>query len=101
MDAILGLMQCEDAVGRIFNVGTADEVSIEQLAEKVIELTGSRSVKKYLPYEVAYGRPFEDMMRRVPSTDRIGSLIGWKPRTSLEQTLRVIIAEHRHLARPE
>lgn len=101
VEAILGLMQCEEAVGRIFNVGTAEEVSIEQLAEKVIELTGSRSVKKYLPYEVAYGRPFEDMMRRVPSTERIGSLIGWKPRTSLEQTLRVIIAEHRHRAGPE
>jgi UDP-glucose 4-epimerase len=98
VEAILGLMQCEEAVGRIFNVGTAEEVSIEQLAEKVIELTGSRSAKKYLPYEVAYGRPFEDMMRRVPSTERIGSLIGWKPRTSLEQTLRVIIAEHRGLA---
>ncbi len=98
VEAVIGLMQCKEAVGRIFNVGTAEEVSIEQLADRVIALTGSRSAKKYIPYDVAYGRPFEDMMRRVPSTERIAGLIGWKPRTSLEQTLRVIIAEHRGLA---
>lgn len=95
VDAIIGLMQCEDAVGRIFNVGTSEEVSIKQLAERVIELTDSRSVQEFVPYEVAYGRPFEDMMRRVPCTERIADAIGWKPKTDLEQTLRFIIAEHR------
>lgn len=95
VDAIIGLMQCEEAVGRIFNVGTSEEVSIEQLADKVIELTGSRSAKKFVPYEVAYGRPFEDMMRRVPCTERIEGTIGWKPKTNLEQTLQFIVAEHR------
>jgi UDP-glucose 4-epimerase len=61
----------------------------------VIELTDSRSVQEFVPYEVAYGRPFEDMMRRVPSTDRIHRTVGWQPKTDLEQTLRFIIAERR------
>lgn len=95
IDAIIGLMQCKEAAGQIFNVGTSEEVSIKQLADKVIELTDSRSVQEFVPYEVAYGRPFEDMMRRVPSTERIHRTIGWEPNTNLEKTLRFIIAEHR------
>ena len=63
------------------------------LADRVIELTGSSSRKEFVPYEVAYGRPIEDMMRRVPSTARIREAIGWQPQTSLDETLRIII-EH-------
>ncbi len=95
VDAVISLMQCREAAGQIFNVGTSEEVSIKQLADKVIELTDSRSVQEFVPYEVAYGRPFEDMMRRVPSTERIHRTVGWQPKTDLEQTLRFIIAEHR------
>ncbi len=95
VDAVISLMQCREAAGQIFNVGTSEEVSIKQLADKVIELTDSRSVQEFVPYEVAYGRPFEDMMRRVPSTQRIHRTVGWQPKTDLEQTLRFIIAEHR------
>lgn len=95
VDAVIGLMQCEEAVGQIFNVGSSEEVSIKQLADKVVELTASRSVQEFVPYEVAYGRPIEDMMRRVPCTERIRKTIGWKPKTDLERTLRCIIAEHR------
>jgi UDP-glucose 4-epimerase len=95
VDAIIDLMRCDEAVGQVFNVGSSEEVSIKQLADRVIELTGSRSAQEFIPYEVAYGRPIEDMMRRVPCTERIRDLIGWKPKTDLEQTLRFIIAEHR------
>ncbi len=95
VDAVIGLMQCEEAVGQIFNVGSSEEVSIKQLADKVVALTASRSVQEFVPYEVAYGRPIEDMMRRVPCTERIRKTIGWKPKTDLERTLRCIIAEHR------
>ncbi|MDY0356697.1 MAG: SDR family NAD(P)-dependent oxidoreductase [Sedimentisphaerales bacterium] len=95
VDAVVGLMQCDRAVGQIFNVGSSEEVSIKQLADKVVELTGSRSAQEFVPYEVAYGRPIEDMMRRVPSTERIRRAIGWQPKTSLDETLRFIIAEHR------
>ncbi len=101
VDAIISLMQCQEAAGQIFNVGTSEEVSIKQLADKVIELTDSRSVQEFVPYEVAYGRPFEDMMRRVPSTERIHRTVGWQPKTDLEQTLRFIIAEHRRDVRAD
>ena len=54
-------------------------------------MTGSQSKKKFVPYEVAFGRPIEDMMRRVPSTERIKDTIGWEPQTRLDETLHVII----------
>ncbi len=54
-------------------------------------MIGSKSKKEFVPYEIAYGRPIEDMMRRVPSLDRIKEAIGWKPKTGLDQTLQVII----------
>lgn len=95
VEAIVGLMHCDRAVGQIFNVGSSEEVSIKQLADRVVELTGSRSTQEFVPYEVAYGRPIEDMMRRVPCTERIRRAIGWQPKTNLEQTLQYIIAEHR------
>ena len=88
-------MECEAAVGDVFNIGSSEEVTIEQLADRVIALTGSDSIKKFVPYEIAYGRPIEDMMRRVPGTERIGDLIGWKPKTTLDQTLEMIIDEQR------
>jgi len=98
VEAVISLMRSEKAVGGIFNVGSAEEVSIEELADRVIALTGSRSEKQFVPYEVAYGRPIEDMMRRVPSTERIRGTIGWRPRIDLDQTLGMIIEEHREKA---
>jgi UDP-glucose 4-epimerase len=95
VEAIIGLMQCEKAAGRVFNVGSGEEIGIEALADKVIALTDSDSEKRFVPYDVAYGRPIEDMMRRVPSTERIERTIGWRPRTDLSETLRLIIEEHR------
>jgi len=97
VEAVTGLMACEEAVGGIFNIGSSEEVSIEQLADRVIALTGSRSEKKRVAYEEAYGRPIEDMMRRVPSTDRIAALIGWEPKIDLDETLRGLIEERRGL----
>jgi len=95
VEAVIGLMRSEKAVGGIFNIGSSEEVSIEQLADRVIALTGSQSRKEFVPYEVAYGRPIEDMMRRVPSTERIRAAIGWEPRIDLEETLRGLVAEQR------
>jgi UDP-glucose 4-epimerase len=95
VDAILGLMRCEDAAGRVFNIGSAEEISMEALADKIIEISGSRSVKQLVPYIVAYGRPIEDMMRRVPNTERLENAIGWRPKTTLDQTLRIIIEHYR------
>jgi UDP-glucose 4-epimerase len=90
---LISLMDCDKAVGGVYNIGSDEEVTIEALAEKVIELTGSSSEKKYLSYEQAYGKPFDDMMRRVPSLDRIKTVTGYTPRMSLEQTLRSVIED--------
>ena len=90
IEAILGLMDCKQAAGRVFNIGTNHEISIEGLADKIIAMTGSSSSKQFVPYEAAYGRPMEDMMRRVPSLDRIRQTTGWQPRTSLDEALQAI-----------
>ncbi len=95
VDAVIALMRCEQAAGRVFNVGCPEEITIEALADKVIEVTGSHSRKEFVPYDVAYGRPIEDMMRRVPSIERIRKTIGWQPKTSLDQTLRIIVEHYR------
>ena len=68
---------------------------MEALADTIIAMTGSRSRKEFVPYVVAYGRPIEDLMRRVPSLERIRQTIGWEPRTSLEQMLHNIIEHFR------
>jgi len=95
VEAVIELMNCEQAAGNVYNIGSNEEISIEQLADKIIEMTGSKSIKQYIPIEVAYGMPIEDMMRRVPSLERIKEAIGWRPKTSLDETLRVIIESHR------
>jgi len=95
VDAVLALMDCQTAAGRVFNIGSTEEISMEALADKIIQITGSRSAKQLVPYVVAYGRPIEDMMRRVPSIERIRQAIGWQPKTSLEQTLRLIIEHYK------
>ncbi len=96
IEAILGLMDCERAAGRVFNIGTSHEISIEGLADKIIEMTGSSSSKQFVPYEAAYGRPIEDMMRRVPSLERIKQTTGWQPRTSLDEALQAIAESLKH-----
>jgi len=91
VDAAIGLMNCEEAAGEAYNIGSAEEISIESLADKIIEMTGSKSKKEFVSYEVAYGRPIEDMMRRLPGLERIKETIGWEPKTSLTEMLQVII----------
>ncbi|HSW02159.1 MAG TPA: GDP-mannose 4,6-dehydratase [Sedimentisphaerales bacterium] len=95
VDAVIALMGCEQAAGQVFNIGSSEEISMEGLADRVIEITGSGSRKQFVPYEVAYGRPIEDMMRRVPSTERIRKTVGWQPKTSLDQTLLIIVEHYR------
>jgi UDP-glucose 4-epimerase len=95
VQAVLGLVECPDAAGKVFNIGSSEEISVEALADMILTRTASKSVKTHVPYEVAYSRPIEDMMRRVPCTDRIKAAIGWQPRTSLADTLDKIIDYHK------
>jgi len=89
--AVIGLMDSDQASGGVYNIGSTEEIAIEVLADKIIEMTGSKSKKEFVPYEEAYGMPMEDMMRRVPSLERIKKAIGWEPKTKLTETLQVII----------
>ena len=91
LDAVIGLMQQNSAAGRVYNVGSTEEITIDGLADKIIKLTGSKSKKVYLSYEEAYGRPIDDMARRVPNIERIKKTIAWQPKTSLETALKIII----------
>jgi len=92
VEALAGLMTSKQTAGGVFNVGSQEEVTIEDLADRIISITKSKSTKRFISYEKAYGRPIEDMMRRVPKLDRIRKAIGWQPTTGLEEALEKIIA---------
>ncbi len=97
--ALVELMNRPAAYGRVFNVGSNEEVSITQLAERVIQKTGSASPITYVPYAAAYPPGFEDMERRVPDLRRIADLIGFRPHKTLDDILDDVIAEQRrHLS---
>jgi UDP-glucose 4-epimerase len=91
IDAVIGLMNSEEAVGKVYNIGSSEEIAIGELADKIIGMTNSKSKKEFLSYEKAYGRPIEDMMRRVPNTKRIREMTGWEPKISLDGALLAII----------
>jgi UDP-glucose 4-epimerase len=84
---IHGLAEHEDAIGRVFNIGGLDEISMNDLAVRVRELTGGRSEISRIAYSEAYAPGFEDMQRRQPDISRIDGLLGWRPELSLEQIL--------------
>lgn len=89
--ALMELMKHEKAVGEIFNVGGTKEISIQDLACKIIEKTNSKSAIENIPYEKAFKKDFEDMQRRVPSVDKLKSFIGFEPKTDLDIILSEII----------
>jgi UDP-glucose 4-epimerase len=89
--ALMALMDRDDAVGEVFNIGSSEEVSIMQLAERVRELTGSKSEIVTVPYSEAYEEGFEDMPRRVPDTSKVARLTGFKPTVSLDEILQSVI----------
>lgn len=93
--AMTALMDFEKADGEVFNVGSAEEISIEALADKVVMKTSSKSEKKYIPYSEAYGQGFDDMQRRLPCLKKINKAIGYQPQIKLEQMLERIIADKR------
>ena len=99
VQGIYGLFEESAAEGRVFNVGSPDEISIMDLAERVKELTGSSSPIHVVPYEVAYESGFEDMQRRRPDIFRIRDAIGWQPTRGLDQILEDVMTDLRD--RPE
>jgi UDP-glucose 4-epimerase len=95
VDALVKLMNAPVAVGQIFNLGSDEEISINDLARRVIELSGSGSTIEHVPYEKAYGQPFDDLPRRVPKLDRIRQVIGFEPSHNLQQIIQSVIQERR------
>ena len=87
----VALMNEPRAVGQIYNLGSQQEVTIEQLARLVIEMTGSASSIQYIPYEEAYEAGFEDMRRRVPDMSKLRALLGHSPESDLRSILSDVI----------
>ena len=95
IDAILAVSFADNTIGKVINIGNNVEISINDLAQKIIDETGSKSEIVYVPYEEAYGGGFEDMERRVPNIDLINELVGWKPKRDLSTVIADISAEMR------
>ena len=92
---VVALADCPEAVGQVYNVGSTEEVTIEQLAQRVIALSGSQSELVYIPYGEAYEEGFEDMLRRVPDIRKIRDAVGWEPTVDLDGILTRVIASMR------
>ena len=92
VEGLIRLIDTERAVGEVVNVGNTEEISIESLAQRVKQRTGSSSRIEFIPYDQAYEPGFEDMMRRVPSVDKLHSLTGFRPRTTLVEIIDRVTA---------
>ena len=88
---LMGLMDERETAGEIFNVGSTERITIRELAEKIIELTGSTSELVGVPYDQVYGQGIEDMLHRAPSIEKIRAAIGWEPTRDLEQILQDVL----------
>jgi UDP-glucose 4-epimerase len=100
VQALYGLMTEESAYGNVYNVGATSEISIIDLARRIIELTGSGSEISMIPYDEAYGEGFEDMYRRVPDIAKVQALIGWSPLRVLDDIIGDVIAHQQGAQRP-
>lgn len=93
--AVLLLVGCPAAAGQVVNVGNDEEVTIRELAERIVARTGSASAIVQVPYESVFPSGFEDMERRRPDLARLERLVGWRPRRSLDEILDDIIRNRR------
>jgi UDP-glucose 4-epimerase len=95
VDALIALLATPAAAGQVFNVGGDEEISMNDLARRVIALADSSSTIEHISYEQAYGQKFDDMMRRVPKLDKIKAAIGFVRRFTLDQIVRSVIDDRR------
>lgn len=89
--ALVSLLDEPRSVGDVFNIGNQNEISISDLARRVIEMTGSSSRLVHIPYAVAYEEGFEDMERRIPDISKISALTGWRPTVALDEIIADVI----------
>ncbi|HEX8163328.1 MAG TPA: GDP-mannose 4,6-dehydratase [Pyrinomonadaceae bacterium] len=93
--ALVGLMDSDEAVGQVFNIGSNEEVSILELARRIKEITRSESEIVLVPYDEAYEEGFEDMPRRVPDITKVAALVGFRPEMSLDGIIERVVEYHR------
>ena len=94
VEGLTKLMETPECFGTVVNLGNSEECSINDLAERAIELTGSTSTLKYISYDEAYGAGFEDMQRRVPNLEKAARLIGYQPTRTLDNIINDVAAEY-------
>jgi UDP-glucose 4-epimerase len=92
VEGVLAVIDSNRSLGEVFNIGNDEEITIQDLATEVIELTGSNSIIERVLYEKAYAPGFEDMQRRVPDISKIKRAVGWSPKLSLESIITDIAA---------
>ena len=91
VNAILKVDECKSAIGSPINIGVSQEISMIDLAKKILTHTNSKSSITFEPYENAYGQGFEDMKRRVPDTTKLQNLTGWRPSFTLDEIIKDLI----------
>jgi UDP-glucose 4-epimerase len=91
VEAVLSLMENPQANGDVFNIGGEGEISMNELAVIVKEISGSKSAIRHVPYSQAYPAGFEETFRRVPDTTKLRKLTGWKPKFGLHQIVEDVI----------
>jgi len=95
IDCLIKLTLEPRAWGKVFNIGNPQEIRILELANRILEATESSASIEYVPFGAAYGKGFEEIMRRVPDISRARDLVGFEPRKSLDDVLRDVIEEQR------
>jgi UDP-glucose 4-epimerase len=100
VEALYGLIEDPGARGGVFNIGSTEEISIRELADRILAVTESDSPISLIPYEQAYADGFEDTHRRVPDTSKVMQRIGWVPTRTLEQVIADVANDQRRAASP-
>mgnify|MGYP001603530913 FL=1 len=94
--ALMALPELPEAVGEAYNIGSQEEVTIRQLAQQIVDLTGSSSTIRFVPYDQAYEQGFEDMARRIPDISKIHRAVGFSPTMTLDDILRSVMGYYRN-----
>lgn len=98
--ALVALLCDTRAHGQVFNVGSSEQVTIEELARRVIAITGSSSEITYVPYDDVFGPGYQDTLRRVPDCGKARAQVGFSPKRSLDQIIESVVARSRAAPKP-
>lgn len=101
VDGLLAILEHPETSGEVFNLGSDEELTMLELAERILELTGSRSTVQMIPFEHAYGPGYEDTMRRVPDVSKAARALGFSTKWALDDVIRAVAADMLGQALPE